>query len=591
MTGEPEFHAWNPGLSSRLPAAARPLVTIFNDANCRIPLPLIDERSDFCGIGSEDLAILKPERLALHELLIRVTGDFSVPDGKVTADLGINFRKITDAIWQHAIQPHLGEIAKSYEDLETELRSEIDQELERLFVPPTPPHAPPKAGFWAKLFGWPSPPAPDISPADPANAALQFWRAEYRQSNDRRRQRVCRALARVTNNIMIRHGRLLGDREVLRALALGLVMNDHGSVTIGQMIRPWIMECAASLGLRLLPAQAAPVILNTKGASAAGKSTLRPRQHELADRIGVDWADFAIISPDIWRKYLLDYESLGDLYKYAGMCTGEEIRIIDQKLDRYIAGKAAKGWRSHLLIDRFRFDSFAEDEEMGLRPKLLTRFGDIIYFFFVITPPHETVPRAWYRGLEFGRFKAVDDLLAHNVEAFSGMPDLFMNWATHPSKKVYFEFLDNSVPAGETPKTVAFGTNDEITILDLKCLIDADRYRKINIAAKQSDEVYLTGEAMAPEHNLAFINRLKREISTVNIVDPASGEICLTIEHGRPSAAQPTAALLTASEGDVHCALASLITTCDLAELREIQGTKAANTAMTLGQLPTALRS
>ena len=33
--------------------------------------------------------------------------------------------------------------------------------------------------------------------------------------------------------------------------------------------------------------------------------------------------------------------------------------------------------------------------------------------------------RAWYRGEQFGRYKAVDDLLAHNVEAFTGMPELF----------------------------------------------------------------------------------------------------------------------------------------------------------------------
>ncbi len=65
---------WNPGISSRLPARARPLATVFASANCTIPLSLIDERSDFTGIPPEDLAIFRPSRLALHELLIRVTG-------------------------------------------------------------------------------------------------------------------------------------------------------------------------------------------------------------------------------------------------------------------------------------------------------------------------------------------------------------------------------------------------------------------------------------------------------------------------------------------------------------------------------------
>ena len=76
--------------------------------------------------------------------------------------------------------------------------------------------------------------------------------------------------------------------------------------------------------------------MNTKGPSASGKSTLRPLQRKLAGRIGVDWAEFALISPDIWRKQLLDYASLGDAYKYAGAFTGDELHLIDCKLDLYM---------------------------------------------------------------------------------------------------------------------------------------------------------------------------------------------------------------------------------------------------------------
>ena len=76
---------------------------------------------------------------------------------------------------------------------------------------------------------------------------------------------------------------------------------------------------------------------------------------------------------------------------------------------------------SHLLIDRFRFDSFAHDsDEAG--SNLLTRFGQEIYLTFIITPPESLVVRAWNRGLEVGRYKAVDDTLAHAIEAYAGMP-------------------------------------------------------------------------------------------------------------------------------------------------------------------------
>ncbi len=125
------------------------------------------------------------------------------------------------------------------------------------------------------------------------------------------------------------------------------------------------------------------------------------------------------------------------------MLAGHELEIVDQKLDRYMARKAAEGRMSHLLIDRFRFDSFAAGSDAEAGSNLLTRFGRVVYLFFMITPPEATVERAWKRGERLGRYKAVDDLLAHNVEAYTGMPRLFFTWAQRKDKRVLFEFLDN----------------------------------------------------------------------------------------------------------------------------------------------------
>jgi hypothetical protein len=104
--------------------------------------------------------------------------------------------------------------------------------------------------------------------------------------------------------------------------------------------------------------------------------------------------------PDIWRKFLLDYSSLGAAYKYAGTMTGHEVEIIDKKLDRHMASKAVRGAMSHLLIDRFRFDSFVPAPEGYESTRPLTRFGDLVDIFFMITPPEMTVERAWTRGLK-----------------------------------------------------------------------------------------------------------------------------------------------------------------------------------------------
>jgi hypothetical protein len=51
--------------------------------------------------------------------------------------------------------------------------------------------------------------------------------------------------------------------------------------------------------------------MNVKGASASGKSMMRPLQRILAGKLNFPWEELALISPDIWRKFLLDYGSLG----------------------------------------------------------------------------------------------------------------------------------------------------------------------------------------------------------------------------------------------------------------------------------------
>jgi hypothetical protein len=42
-------------------------------------------------------------------------------------------------------------------------------------------------------------------------------------------------------------------------------------------------------------------------------------------------------------------------------------------------------------------------------------------------------------------------------------------------------------------------------ILDIKRLLDVERFRKINVDARRADAVYPDAEAMAPERNLGFL--------------------------------------------------------------------------------------
>ena len=554
------FGPWNPGITSELPSRLLPLSTIFLPENVFTGVAQALELQELTGLPLEDLVVFQPQRLLVHELLVRVTADISVPDGTRVEDLGINFRKITQTILTRHIEPHLAEIVAAYDAMRRALAQVIEAELAAAFRKTSPSGevaSTTEVGGWRAWFRR-TPPVVDAPRTEDdwerEERLLHEWAKKAQSSDDPSHRAAHRALIRIVSVVRGRHGSLWGDPALLASLAIGLACNEHGGEAIGRMIEPLVRQAAEAEGYAILPAQEKPVVMNTKGASAAGKSTMRPLQKKLAGEIGVKWSDFALISPDIWRKYLLDYGSLGADFKYAGTLTGKELAIVDQKLDRYMAEKAERGGMSHLLIDRFRFDSFAADsEEAG--SNLLTRFGRDVYMFFLVTPPHVTVERSWKRGLDVGRYKAVDDLLAHNIEAYTGMPELFFTWALRTGKTVHYEFLDNSVPAGELPRTIAFGWDGEMNILDVKALLDIDRYRKIDVDAKRPEDVYGDTRAMAAEANTGFLVQCVRTLPTVNFAERDTGRVYARLEGGTLAAIDPGPLSHALADPEVRTAL------------------------------------
>jgi hypothetical protein len=531
-----EHGAWNPGLESQLPREYLPLSTMFKNENVSTSIAKAHELSDYCGLPAHELVAFRPERLIVHELLIHVTTSLSVPDGRDYEDLGRNFREITSTILNRYIAPHRGELAQVFEQLRSAASVMIARELAKALADPRRAVEDRGSRWRRQLFALGKskkrPRFPIETAAERDRRIVSEWRKKSETANDRLDEACLDALNRIATGVMNRHGRIWGDNALLRELAVTFVCNEYGSEAIGNAIVPFFQEAVSREGYRRLPRQEEPVVMNVKGASAAGKSTMRPLQRILAGKLDFHWEEFALISPDIWRKFLLDYGSLGPAYKHAAMLTGHEIEIIDQKLDHRMAARAARGEMSHLLIDRFRFDSFVPELEGKGSNRLLTRFGDLVYMFFIITPPEMTVERAWTRGLKVGRYKAVEDLLAHNVEAYTGMPELFFTWALAAGKRVHYEFLDNSIPEGRPPRTVAFGWNGEMTILDIKSMLDIEKFRKINIRAKKPEEVYVD-KNLAPEGNVEFLRRCARWIPVINFADYETGLVYARLEHGK----------------------------------------------------------
>jgi hypothetical protein len=561
---EPKEGPWNPGISSALTRELLALSTVFRAENVLNDLKRAIELGDVTGMALEELAIFRPERLALHEILVRVTADYEIPDPEdaTVSDLGINFRFMMKAILARVIEANKSEIVNHHHQLRCAIARFIEDELRSSFA-----HQPKSQSTQSMRSGrglgrWFRPshiaepvPAP-YSGWDRDERILQEWTDRALSSDVDLHAAGLRSLVRVASAVQLRHGRIFGQNAFLGGLATDLACNDFGGEAIGALLEPKIREVAKGEGFRRLPAQDRPVLMVIKGASASGKSTMRPMQRKLSARLGLHWRDFALISPDIWRKVLLDFGSLGPLYKYAGMLTSHELGIIDRKLDRHLVRKGEQSTISHLLIDRFRFDSFALDSaEYKL---LVSRFRNLICYFFMLTPPHDTVERAWQRGLEVGRYKAVDDLLAHNVEAYTGMQNILFGRMLDPNLRVHYEFLDNDVPRGEVPLTVAFGWSGEMNIVDIKGMLDIRRYQKINVNATNPAEVYPDRQAMAPENNLEFLVGCVRRFPQVKLADRDTGRIYARFAAGQLEWVDPDPLARAVALPDVAVALRAI---------------------------------
>ncbi len=516
-----EHGPWNPGLSSTIKPHLMPRVTIYDPANGLVPWDKARDLAEATGLRPQELATFRPERLLLHHVMIRVTAETHVPDGPSYADLGINLRSMAADIYAMEVEPQLPDLRREFDDARSRARRVICEELEnRIFG--CLPFAEPE-GFLRRLFGREAARAPTASRDERALAASAAWAELARDETEPLRASCCRAMSRTVGAVLAHRGSLFLSKDIIEEVAVNMVSNDHVDQLIAKRAAPLFDAAAEKLGFSRLPPQSEPVVLNAKGASASGKSSIRSQQRRIAEALGIDWKNFAIISPDYWRKLLIDYDGLGDDYKYAAMLTGQELEIIDRKLDALMAEKASGGSVPHMLIDRFRFDSFLTAKAGAAESSLLTRFGARIYMFFLVTPPEETVVRAWERGLETGRYKAVDDLLFHNIEAYSGMPGLFFAWAQQEDRWVHYEFLDNSVPQGSLPRTIAFGENGRFLVLDLERLCDVERFRHVNVNAQTADQVM--GRTLDSHDAMAFVRSACAELAEVAFVVPGTDRI------------------------------------------------------------------
>lgn len=534
-----QYSAWNPGLEADLPRRYQPLETIHRPENVYSNLAEIPELRALTGLEEEELVAFRAERLVLHELIVRVTADIRVAEGAEEEMLGRNFRRVTLTILSGYLLPHMPALRQAFDELYATIQARVGEILAAAFAPE--PEAvepePEPASLLARWLGRRSAPPRQTDRRtleERHHDAIQGIKQRGLSAQDKLEQAIYKSTYRVMSSIAAVQGHIGLDREVLARLIARHACNDYGSRLLGRLLAPHVERAIEQEGYDRIPLADEPILISLKGASAAGKSSLRHLLRHTLQDLGIPPEQYGTITPDIWRRLLLDYETLGEAYKYAGRLAGKEVKLIDAKLDRYIRDKARRDRTiPNLLIDRFRFDSFSSETVPRLLDATYAKYVSTMHMYFIITPPEATVERGWLRGLERGRYKAVSDFLGHCVETYDGMPRVFFKWMDSPRPRFKYVFLDNSVPKHTPPAVVAHGTREVLHVLDPMGLVNLDRYKKIDIGATCPDEVYPSGDTLAVANNCTFLKQCIAKVPEVRFADRASGKVYLRATAGR----------------------------------------------------------
>ena len=530
-----QYSAWNPGIESDIPSAYRELETIYRPENVSSSIDEINEFATNTGLKHNELVVFRPMRLALHELIVRVNADIVVLEGEQEEDFGINFRTIAKQIFNQYVMPKQPEIERAHDALNRQVRGLLKAEFAQSLFPSVNSSTSPRHSILSRLFGTSKKSsAPVESTQERQFRIINSFKDQGLSAGEELERAIFRSLYRVLGSIVATRGHLGHDQAQLIELTTRHVCNRHGSRVIGRQVDACVKQAIEVEGYDLIPDAQKPVLISLKGTSAAGKSSLRPRLQKMIRELGIEADGYGTISPDIWRRFLLDYDSLGVAYKYAGRLTSNEVNIIDRKLDQYIRGKANfRNSTPHLVVDRFRFDSFESEKISRLLHKTYAKYTDTMYMYFIITPPEATVERGWERGLVRGRYKSVEDFLGHCVEAYAGMPKLLFKWLSSPRLKFIFEFLDNSVPEGSYPRTMARGTKGSLDICDPVAFIDIERYQKINVMAHSPETVYPQQSVLEVKKNIGFLQLCIRKFEHIRFIDRKTENEYVSVHRGK----------------------------------------------------------
>lgn len=144
------YHAWNTGVRTTVPSAYAPLATVVRPENVYNSAAEIKELSEFLNLPPQEVVRCRPERLILHETLLRVMCEVNISEGENYTGYGTNFRRMARTILDGHVMPHMDDFRDAYEEMRARVDARVLEILDESVFNVKPPAEPPK-GFLKAL--------------------------------------------------------------------------------------------------------------------------------------------------------------------------------------------------------------------------------------------------------------------------------------------------------------------------------------------------------------------------------------------------------------------------------------------------------
>ena len=98
-----------------------------------------------------------------------------------------------------------------------------------------------------------------------------------------------------------------------------------------------------------------------------------------------------------------------------------------------------------------------------------------------------------------------------------------------------------------------------MNILDVGCLLDVERYRRVDTDATSPASLYPDPQLLAPARNAGFLRQCLDRFHEVNFADQRTGRIYLRVVDGRPAWSDRDALARATADADTRAALAETL--------------------------------